>query len=48
MGPNVASFVGHSNLRIAAMGVERSFKSPNATKAEQTKMNSYLEEAMEA
>lgn len=48
MGPNVASFVGHSNLRIAAMGVERSFKSPNATKAEQAKMNSYLEEAMEA
>lgn len=48
IGPNVASFVGHSNLRIAAMGVERSFKAPNATKVEQTKMNNYLTEAMEA
>jgi len=48
MGPNVASFIGHSNIRIAAMGVERSFKSPNATKAEQNKMNNYLTEAMEA
>ena len=48
MGPNVASFVGHSNLRIASMGVERSFKSPKATNAEQSKMNNLLEEAMEA
>ena len=48
MGPNVASFVGHSNIRIAAMGVDRSFKVPKASKAEQTKMNNYLSEAMEA
>ncbi len=48
IGPNVASFVGHSNIRIAAMGVERSFKVSKASKAEQTKMNNYLEEAMEA
>ena len=48
MGPNVASFVGHSNLRIAAMGVERSFKQPKANKEEQIKMDNHLREAMEA
>lgn len=48
MGPNVASFVGHSNIRIAAMGLERSFKEPKATKAEKKKMDNYLQEAMEA
>jgi len=48
MGPNVASFIGHSNIRIAAMGVDRSFKSPKATKKELVKMDTYLNEAMEA
>lgn len=48
MGPNVASFVGHSNIRIAAMGVERSFKQPKASEAEKLKMDNYLQEAMEA
>ncbi len=48
MGPNVASFVGHSNIRIAAMGLERSFKIPKASEAEKVKMDNYLQEAMEA
>lgn len=48
MGPNVASFVGHSNIRIASMGLERSFREPNASEAEKVKMDRYLEEAMEA
>lgn len=48
MGPNVASFVGHSNIRIAAMGVERSFKAPLANEREKKKMDNYLQEAMEA
>lgn len=48
IGPNVASFVGHSNLRIAAMGVDRSFKVPKASKEENERMDSYLREAMEA
>lgn len=48
IGPNVASFVGHSNLRIAAMGVERSFKQSKANETELKKMDAYLEEAMEA
>ena len=48
MGPNVASFIGHSNIRIASMGVGRSFKVQKATKAEKAKMDTYLNEAMEA
>jgi len=48
IGPNVASFIGHSNLRMAAMGVDRSFKVPKASKEENKKMDSYLREAMEA
>ena len=48
IGPNVASFIGHSNIRIAAMGLDRSFKSSKATEAEKVKMERYLEEAMQA
>lgn len=48
IGPNVASFVGHSNIRIAAMGVDRSFHESSATEAENKKMDNYLTEAMEA
>ena len=48
LGPNVASFIGHSNIRIASMGLDRSFKERNATKDEYKKMDRYLTEAMEA
>ena len=48
MGPNVASFVGHSNIRIAAMGVDRSFKVRQATQEENSKMDNFLQEAIEA
>ena len=48
MGPNVASFIGHSNIRIASMGVDRSFNEQKATKDEKSKMDAYLNEAMEA
>lgn len=48
IGPNVASFVGHSNIRIGAMGLERSFREPKASEAEKKKMDNYLQEAMEA
>ena len=48
MGPNVASFIGHSNIRIASMGVDRSFNEANATEQEKKKMDNYLTEAMEA
>ena len=48
MGPNVASFIGHSNIRIAAMGVDRSFNIKKTTGEEKQKMDGYLNEAMEA
>ncbi len=48
IGPNVASFVGHSNIRIAAMGVDRSFNVSKATTEEKAHMDRYLIEAMEA
>ena len=48
MGPNVASFIGHSNIRIAAMGVDRSFNIKKTTREEKQKMDGYLHEAMEA
>jgi N-acyl-D-aspartate/D-glutamate deacylase len=48
VGPNIASFLGHSNLRIAAMGLERSFTQKNASKSEIERMKSILDEAMQA
>ncbi|MBT8219715.1 MAG: amidohydrolase family protein [Bacteroidia bacterium] len=48
MGPNVSSFIGHSNIRIAAMGLERSFKQPKANKTELKAMQNILAEAMDA
>ena len=48
MGPNIASFIGHSNVRIAAMGVERSFTEKKATKEEIKKMQDIVDEAMQA
>lgn len=48
VGPNVASFIGHSNIRIAAMGVERSFTEKKATKDEIAKMQKLVDEAMDA
>ena len=48
MGPNVASFIGHSNLRIEAMGVERSFTAKKASKEEIARMQAVTEEAMQA
>jgi N-acyl-D-aspartate/D-glutamate deacylase len=48
VGPNIASFIGHSNVRIAAMGLERSFMEKEATPEEIKKMEAIVEEALEA
>lgn len=48
VGPNIASFIGHSNLRMAAMGVERSFTEKKASQDEISKMQGLLDEAMQA
>lgn len=48
LGINVASFVGHSDLRMKAMGIERSLKAnETATKAEQVAMNNMLSNALD-
>ncbi len=48
LGPNVATFLGHSNVRIAAMGLDRSLKVPKASRDEITRMKKIVAEAMEA
>ena len=48
LGPNVASFLGHSNVRMAVMGLERSLKTPRATTEELEKMDALVREAMDA
>lgn len=48
LGPNVATFLGHSNIRIAAMGYERSLEVHKPTASELEKMKSMVREAMEA
>ncbi|MCO5233855.1 MAG: amidohydrolase family protein [Chitinophagales bacterium] len=47
VGPNIASFIGHSNIRMAAMGVERSFTEKKANKEEILKMQDLVEEALQ-
>lgn len=48
VGPNIASFLGHSNVRIEAMGLNRSFTERKATESELKKMEGTIEEAMQA
>lgn len=48
LGINIASFVGHSDLRSKVMGMARSVKENEmATAAEQAKMNELLNEALD-
>lgn len=49
LGVNIASFIGHSDLRSKAMGMERSVSDhEKATPAEQETMNQMLNEALDA
>jgi len=48
LGINVASYVGHSDLRMKVMGIERSLKeNETATKAEQKQMHQLLNMALD-
>jgi N-acyl-D-aspartate/D-glutamate deacylase len=48
LGPNVASFVGHSALRAHVMGIGRSLESgERPTSAEMTRMESLVEEGLD-
>ncbi len=48
VGPNVATFLGHSNLRMHVMGLERSFTQKEASEEELKKMEAIVEEAIQA
>ncbi|MGV0739491.1 amidohydrolase family protein [Mycobacterium syngnathidarum] len=49
LGPNLAAFIGHSDMRTAVMGLDRATrKDERPTAAEQARMEQMLTEALEA
>jgi N-acyl-D-aspartate/D-glutamate deacylase len=49
LGPNLAAFIGHSDMRTATMGLDRATrKEVTPTKAEQKRMEAMLAEALDA
>jgi N-acyl-D-aspartate/D-glutamate deacylase len=49
LGPNVAAFIGHSDMRAATMGLDRATrKEVRPTRAEQDRMERMLAEALDA
>ena len=49
VGPNLASFIGHSDIRASVMGIDRSLtKGERPTQTELTQMGRLLEEALDA
>jgi N-acyl-D-aspartate/D-glutamate deacylase len=48
LGPNVSSFLGHSELRVAVLGLERATSKIKPTEAELARMEQLLEEALDA
>ncbi|MCG5433236.1 amidohydrolase family protein [Mycobacterium sp. MYCO198283] len=49
LGPNVASFIGHSDMRTAVMGLDRATrKDVRPTRAEQQRMERMLADALDA
>jgi N-acyl-D-aspartate/D-glutamate deacylase len=49
LGPNIAAFIGHSDMRTAVMGLDRATrKDVRPTRAEQARMEQMLEAALDA
>lgn len=49
LGPNLAAFIGHSDMRTATMGLDRATrKEVRPTRAEQARMERMLDEALDA
>jgi len=49
LGPNVTAFIGHSDIRVAVMGLDRATrKDVRPTKAEQARMEQMLTDALDA
>lgn len=47
LGPNLATFLGHSDLRAAVMGLERSVTDERPSEVEMQRMEALLEEALD-
>lgn len=47
LGPNLVPFIGHSDIRVRAMGLDRSVSNVKPTEAELQAMESMLEEALD-
>lgn len=49
LGPNVTAFIGHSDIRVAVMGLDRATrKEVRPTRSEQAQMEAMLEQALDA
>lgn len=48
LGPNLAAFIGHSDMRARVMGLQRSVSGEPATEAELQQMEGLLEDALDA
>ncbi|KSW25808.1 MULTISPECIES: amidohydrolase family protein [unclassified Pseudomonas] len=48
LGPNVCAFLGHSDLRVAVMGMERATSPQPPSESEMRRMEQLLEEALDA
>lgn len=49
LGPNIAAFIGHSDMRTAAMGLDRATrKSVRPSRSERAQMEQWLSEAVDA
>lgn len=48
LGPNLAAFIGHSDMRARVMGLERSVSGAPASESELQQMESLLKEALDA
>ena len=47
LGPNVCSFIGHSDIRVAVMGIDRATSGVQPTEEEMQAMEQMLEEALD-
>ena len=48
LGPNLFSFIGHSDIRVAVMGIERATSEVKPTEEEMQQMETMLEQALDA
>lgn len=47
IGPNICSFIGHSDIRVASMGIDRATSNLKPTESEMQSMETMLEQALD-